>query len=203
MTSSNFKLSSLLLSVAALTFATSANAQSSSGRPLGGFSMYTPGTGYIGLNIGRSDFRLGRGLGGFGFDSTDTAYNLYGGSFFNNNVGVEIGFNDFGKVARAGGTTKAMGLNASLVGRLPVTQQFNVLGRLGTTYARTDVSASPLSGLATGSESGFGLAYGLGVEYAFNPKLAAVLQYDEHNLKFVGSGREKVNVTSVGLKLRF
>jgi opacity protein-like surface antigen len=180
-----------------------AQAQSSAGGPLGGFSMYTPGTAYIGLNIGRSDFQLGRSLGAFPFDSEDTSYNVYGGSFFSNNLGVEIGLNDFGKIARGGRTTKAMGLNTSLVGRLPVTQQFNLMGRLGTTYGHTDVSASPLSGLATGSESGFGLAYGVGVEYAFNPKLAAVLQYDEHNLKFVGSGREKINVTSVGLKYRF
>ena len=170
---------------------------------MGGFSMYTPGTGYVGLNVGRSHFTLGNGLGGFPSDNNDTAYSLYAGSTFNNNFGLEFGYNDFGRITRAGGTTRAEGLNISLVGRVPLGAAFNVTGRLGSTYGRTDVSSAPASGVASGKESGFGVSYGLGVEYSFSPKLSAVLQYDEHDLKYIGSGRDAVGVTSVGLKYRF
>jgi opacity protein-like surface antigen len=66
-----------------------------------------------------------------------------------------------------------------------------------------DVSAAPGSGIASGNESGFGVSYGIGAEYVFSPQLSAVLQYDEHRLKFAGTGRDRVSATSVGLRYRF
>ncbi len=196
------KLSGLLVAVASLTLAAGVQAQSSSSSP-SGYSMYGPGASYIGLNAGQSNFRLNNGTGGFPSDNTDSSYHLYGGSYFNENVGMELGYIDLGKATRAGGTTKAQGFDISLVGKLPLAQSFNLIGRLGTTYGRTEVSSNPASGVASGKESGWGLAYGLGLEYAFNPNWSTVLQYDERNLKFAGSGRDKVNTTSLGLRYRF
>ncbi|MFC5520189.1 outer membrane beta-barrel protein [Polaromonas jejuensis] len=186
------------LAIAALAAAAGAQAQSSGST----MSWYSPGAGYIGFNAGRSDYSLNSGVG-FPFDKHDTVYNLYGGSYFTSNLGLELGYTNFGKVSRAGGQTKAEGFNLSLVGKLPLSSQFNLLGKLGTTYGRTDVSAVPASGIASGSESGFGVSYGLGAEYAFNPQLSAVLQYDSHDLKFVNSGRDRVGATTVGLRYRF
>lgn len=189
-------LSVVALSVAALTAAAGAHAQAN-------YSLYGPGAGYVGLNLGSSNYSLGSGFGPFASDDKDTVYNLYTGSFFTPNVGFELGYTNFGKIDRAGGTTKAEGINLSLVGRAPITPSFNLLGKLGTTYGRTDVSAFPGTGVASGGESGFGVSYGIGAEYSFNPQLSAVLQYDEHRLKFVGSGRDRVNATTVGLRYRF
>lgn len=190
--------STTLLAVAALTAGVSANAQSSSN-----YSLYGPGNGYIGLNVGQSNFSLGGGTGAFSSDKHDTVYNIYSGSYFNENIGAELGYTNFGKISRAGGETKAYGINLSLVGKLPLSAQFNLLGKLGTTYGHTDVSSNPASGITSGSESGFGLSYGLGAEYSFTPQMSAVLQYDEHNLKFAGSGRDRVSATTVGLRYRF
>jgi opacity protein-like surface antigen len=189
--------SATVLAVAALAAGTVAHAQGSN------YSLYGPGASYVGLNAGKSDFSVGNGTGVFASENKDTAYNIYGGSYFNNNLGMELGFTDFGKVNRAGGTTKAQGFNLSLVGRLPLSPSFNLLGKLGTTYGRTDVSAAPASGVASGSESGFGVSYGLGAEYAFTPQLSAVLQYDSHDLKFAGSGRDRVSATTAGLRYKF
>ncbi|RYG09664.1 MAG: hypothetical protein EON92_14230, partial [Burkholderiales bacterium] len=176
-----------LVSVAALTAGMSANAQSTAS----GFSMYQPGSGYIGLNAGRSDFNLGSGTGLFSSDDNDDAYNIYAGSYFSQYFGAEIGFTDFGKVGRLGGTTKAEGINLSLVGRLPLSQAFSLTGKVGTTYGRTNVRTSTLSGVAGGKETGWGLSYGIGAEYAFTPAWSAVVQYDEHKLDFAGSGDER------------
>lgn len=189
-------LSTALLAVAALTVAAGAQAQSD-------YSFYGPGASYVGLNAGRSDFSLGNGIGVFPSNKRDTAYNIYAGSYFNKNFGLELGYTNFGKVNRAGGSTKAEGFNLSLVGALPLSPSFNLLGKVGTTYGRTDVSAAPFSGVASGRERGFGLSYGLGAEYAFNPQLSAVLQYDQHNMKFAGTGRERISATTVGLRYRF
>ncbi|MDQ3061009.1 MAG: outer membrane beta-barrel protein [Pseudomonadota bacterium] len=195
--------SATVLAVAALAAASGAQAQ----MQMGNYSLYAPGSGYVGLNIGQSDYSLESGLRGFGFnfdaDDKDTAYNIYTGSFANENFGLEVGYTNFGKISRAGGDTEAEGINLSLVGRIPVSAQFNLLGKLGTTYGWTDVSAAPGSGISSGTEKGFGLSYGLGAEYVFNPQLSAVLQYDEHRLKFAGTGRDRVSATTVGLRYRF
>jgi OmpA-OmpF porin, OOP family len=190
-------VSAALLSLAALSAATVAHAQNSN------YSLYAPGASYIGLNAGKSDFSLGNGIGNFASDKRDTVYSIYAGSYFNSNVGLELGYTNLGKVSRAGGNTKAEGANLSLVGKLPLSSSFNLLGRLGTTYGRTDVSAVPASGVASGNESGFGVSYGLGAEYTFNPNWSAVIQYDAYDLKFPGTGRDRVSAATAGLRYRF
>ena len=188
--------SAAVVSIAALTAVSVAQAQSN-------YALYAPGASYAGLNLGSSNYSLGSGFGPFASKDTDTVYNLYTGTFFIPNFGFELGYTNFGKIDRAGGKTKAEGINLSLVGRAPITPSFNLFGKLGTTYGRTDVSAFPGTGVASGKENGFGVSYGIGAEYSFNPQLSAVLQYDEHKLKFAGDGRDRVNATTVGLRYRF
>lgn len=195
----NRTFSATVLAVAALTAMAGAQAQTTNSN----YSLYGPGAGYVGLNVGQSNYSLGNGFNLFSSDNNDTAYNIYTGSFFNQNFGAELGYTNFGKVSRAGGSTKAEGINLSLVGKAPVSPSFNLLGKLGTTYGRTDVSAPVGSGVASGKETGFGVSYGLGAEYVFNPQLSAVLQYDEHRLRFAGEGRDRISATTVGLRYRF
>ena len=65
-----------------------------------GPTFYAPGSGYIGFNAGKSDFSVGGGSGLFSSEKKDTAYNIYGGTYFNPNFGLEAGFTDFGKINR-------------------------------------------------------------------------------------------------------
>jgi len=114
-----------------------------------------------------------------------------------------VGYTDFGRINRAGGQTKADTFSVSLIGKLAVAPSVNLLGRVGTSYSRTDVSSSISSGVISGNETDLGLSYGLGAEYAFNTQLSAVLQYDEYNMKFAGGNRDRINTTSVGLRYKF
>lgn len=197
--SSNRAFLAALLALAGLTAGAGAQAQGKAD-----YSIYGPGTTYIGLNAGRSDFAMNTGFGGFPSDKRDTVYNIYSGTFFSPNFGLELGYTHFGSVVRAGGTTKAQGINLSLVGKLPLgASGFNLLGKVGTTYGRTDVSASPFSGMSSGRETGLGISYGLGAEYVFSPEISAVVQYDEHKLRFVNAGRDRVSAATLGLRYRF
>lgn len=189
--------SATALAVAALIAASGAQAQTAN------YALYAPGSSYVGLTVGQSDYSLPGGLGRFGMDRHKTAYSLYTGSFASENFGLEVGYTHFGNISRAGGITKAEGLSLSLVGRAPVSAQFNLLGKLGATYGWTDVSSAPGSGIVSGTEKSFGVSYGLGAEYVFSPQLSAVLQYDEYPLKFIHTGRDRVSATSVGLRYRF
>lgn len=166
-------------------------------------SLYAPVSSYIDLGVGQSDFSLGNGTGLFGADRRDTSYSLRAGGFSSNNLGAEIGYTDFGSINRAGGTTKAQGINLSLLGKLPLNASFNLLGKLGTTYARTRVSSNPLSGVAQGSERGFGMSYGLGAEYVFSPQWSTVLQYESQKLKFAGDETDRVGLTTLSARYRF
>lgn len=187
----------LLVSAAACTVAISAQAQS------GLYGLTAPGSAYLELGIGQSDYSLGNGIGLFDSDDGDTAYSMRGGSFFNANLGMEIGYTHFGKVKRAGGTTKAEGLNLSVVGRMPVSPSFNVLGKIGTTYSDTHVSSNPASGVAAGSEKDFGLSYGIGAEYLFTPQWSGVLQYESTRMQFAGDRSDRVGLTSLSARYRF
>jgi OmpA-OmpF porin, OOP family len=161
--------------------------------------------GYVGLQGGPSDFsRSNGGNGLFSSEDRNTAYSLtLGNYFFNSNMGMEVGYTNFGQVSRGGGTTKAEGINISLIGKMPLSPSFNLLGKVGTTYGHTEVSSQPASGIAQGSESGFDWSYGVGAELVFNPLWSAVLQYDEHFMKFVGNGSDRLSTTTIGMRMRF
>ena len=198
-------LSGVAIAAGALALSTGAMAQSASSSQSSNtnYFLYAPGSAYVGLNAGRSNYDAPTGTGGFASDRHGNAYSIYGGSYMTNNLGWELGYNDFGSISRAGGSTKANALSLSLVGKLPLSPSFNLLGRVGASYVRTDVSAAAGSGITAGGENKFGLSYGLGAEYAFNPQLSAVLQYDEYNAHYAGSGNEKIGTTSLGLRFRF
>lgn len=192
----------LVLLAAGLTLAMgAAQAQTSA---MAKNSYYVPGTSYIGFNVGESNFKAPNGgFGRFNSEKNDTSYSIYGGGYFNKNFGMELGYTDFGRIARAGGNTKAYGIDLSLVGKLPVNDVFAVTGRVGAIYGHTDTTANAAAGIATGTESGLGISYGVGAEYAINTNWSAVVRYDEHKLKFAGGNKETIGNTSIGLKYKF
>lgn len=202
MTSSRHILRTLCIAAAALAAGRAALAQSSLTTSTSS-RFYGSGNSYVGGSIGRSDFSLGNGTGAFAGENRDTSYNISIGSFFEPNYGVELGYTHFGSIQRGGGRTKAEGINLSAVGRVALSTSFNLLGKLGTTYGRTQVSSLAGSGITIGSENGFGGSLGLGAEYVFSPAASVLLQYDLHDLKFAGSGRDRVGNTSIGLRYRF
>lgn len=162
-----------------------------------------PGSMYLGIAAGETNHSLPDGLSLFPRKSSDNTYNLSIGNYFANNLGAELAYNDFGNLDRAGGSTKATGLSLSLIGRLPVANSVNLLGRIGTTYGSTSVSASPASGIATGDKQGFGMSYGVGAEYVFTPTFSVLLQYDNYALGFAGDRTDNIGATTVGLRIRY
>jgi hypothetical protein len=189
----------LLLGASQMASAQSRNTTMTPNEPM------VAGSSYIGLSGGPSDFsRVNAGNGLFSNGDKDTAYSIMAGNYnYNQNFGVEIGYTNFGNVGRGGGTTKAEGINLSLIGRMPVSPMFNLLGKVGTTYGHTEVSANPLSGMTSGSESGFDWSYGVGAELVLSPQWSAVLTYDEAFMKFAGGSSERVSNTMIGARMRF
>jgi OmpA-OmpF porin, OOP family len=180
---------------------TSSSSDTSAG--LGHGNWFDRGHGYLGLDLGRSHYGVSCASAAFICDTSDRSVKVTAGMMAGDHWGVELGYLDLGKIARDGGTTKAQGLNLSLVGRAPVLQQFSVYGKLGATYGRTETSTAPASGVAGGTERGVGVAYGAGLSWDFTPRLSATLEWDSNDFKFANGGREPVRSTSLGLQYRY
>ncbi len=166
-------------------------------------SWWRPGSGHtaLGLNVGRSNFQAPCGSV-FACDDTDRYWTLYGRNMANDHWGSELAYVDMGRMERGGGTTRARGLNVSLVGKVPFAQSFGAFAKVGAMYGRTRTSTAPGADIAGGNDNGFGLTVGAGLSWDFSPKVSAVLEWDRYNFRFM-SGRDAVNTASLGLQYRY
>ncbi|NPC54672.1 outer membrane beta-barrel protein [Caenimonas soli] len=161
------------------------------------------GRSYLGLNLGRSRYNISCGTTALLCDDSERSVQLYTGTMIGNFWGVELGYLNMGRIARAGGETRSQGLNLSLVGKTQLTPSLRLFGKVGTTYGRSETSALAASSIVTGSEQGFGLSYGAGVSFDFTPRLSATLEWDSNDFRFPGGARDPVRSTSLGLQFRY
>lgn len=157
--------------------------------------------GYVGLHGGRAEYNTECGIAA-SCDDANGAWKVYAGAAINPWLGLELGYVDMRHADRAGGTSKARGVNLSLVGRLPLGDMFHVYGKLGATYGRTDVSAGLGQLVPTGDDKGFGATGGVGAGIDFNRNWSLVLEWERQQFRFVG-GRQDVDLTSLGVLYRF
>jgi hypothetical protein len=159
--------------------------------------------GYVGISLGRPEFKNGCGNGAYGCDNPDVAVSLYTGGLFNEWLGMELGYTNTGKAARAGGNTRAQGVGVSLVARAPM-GAFSVFAKGGAIYGQTQVSTGLLSDVSAGKRRGWGGTYGAGVGYDFTPASGVVLEWTRHEFLFPGNGgRQDVDTASLGYVQRF
>jgi OmpA-OmpF porin, OOP family len=146
-------------------------------------------------------------------DDKDTGWKILAGNQFNQNAAVEFGYIDLGRGTMSlsgpgvGGTAnwEATGLNLSLVGTLPVNNEFGVLGRIGIFRWDLDFNVSGIGGSASGSASGTDLTYGVGVKYDFNKTTGMRAEWEK--FKDVGdeneTGQGDIDLLSLSLVFRF
>ena len=168
-----------------------------------GSSGWAPGGGRtaIGLNVGRSNFHAPCGTV-YACDDSDRYWTLYGRTMVTDYWGSEVAYLDMGQMDRGGGTTRARGLNVSLIGRVPIAPSFGAFGKLGAMYGRTRTTTAAGADIASGKDNGFGLTLGAGLSWDLTPQVSAVLEWDRYNFHFQG-GRDAVTAASLGLQYRF
>ena len=182
---------------------------------------------YIGGNIGatQSDFNndsISNTLAGRGFrvnamteDDSSSGYKLFGGYQLNRNFAVEGGYYDLGRFSynsttvpfgSFGGNTRIKGLNLDLVGTLPLTDRFSVIGRVGAAYARSRSSVSttgfvPFNLFETSKNDTYAKV-GLGLQYALTEALAVRAELERYRVHDPVRNRGYVDMASVGLIYR-
>jgi OOP family OmpA-OmpF porin len=105
------------------------------------------------------------------------------------------------------GRAKVQGLNLDLVGKLPITDSWSLLGRVGMTYAETQgqITGTGAGDVALPSTKKRDTLYkyGFGTQYAFTPALTLRLEAERYRVNDLAAQKSNVDLISVGLVYRF
>ena len=128
---------------------------------------------------------------GIGIDDDTTGFRLLGGYQFSRYLAIELGYIDFGEFDESLSVAGSMvdleaevdGFDASIVGRLPVTDAFTLTGRVGGIAwdAEAEVRVDGMVD-STDSDDGTDLFYGLGAEYQFGDRFSMFGGFDRYEI---------------------
>lgn len=183
---------------------------------------------YVGISAGESKSKFDNGAaaqslvgagvtaGALNEDERGNAYKAFVGVPLSPNWAVEAGYFDLGRfgldaatlpAGTVSGTTRIQGLNLDLVGTMPITERWSLLGRVGAAYAETkgSISGTGASGVTalSSSKRDTHYKYGFGTEYAFTPALTMRLEGERYHVNDAIGQRANVDLISVGLVYRF
>lgn len=150
-------------------------------------------------------------------DRRDTGYKLFLGYQLNRYVGFELGYFNLGKYGLANTTTpagrlageiRAQGVNLDVVGTLPVTEKFAVLGRVGAAYARTRAQFAGTGAVTVTdpnpSRREANMKLGVGMQYAFSDGFMMRVEGEDYRVNDgVGAGKGHVRMYSVSAVFPF
>lgn len=145
------------------------------------------GTGlYVGGNVGQSKWKGGD----FDvLDSNKVGGKAYAGFEFTPNIGMELGYVNFGDF----GGLDADGVFLDGVAKIPFTPQWSGLLRAGLFQGKVNTTA--------GNDRGTSWKGGLGVQYNLTPNLGLRAEYERY--KFDALGGPKADMVSAGFNYRF
>ncbi len=119
---------------------------------------------------------------------------LYGGYQLTPNFAVEAGLTELGAVNNAAGQVDSYGTYVDAVGILPLSPQWNLLGRVGVAHMAVNTPS--------GDDSGNGLKVGLGAEYALTKTVAIRGEWERYQLNAFGD-KPNADQFTLGLKVGF
>jgi OmpA-OmpF porin, OOP family len=157
--------------------------------------------GHAGLSFGQSKLDAGCPVG-FPCDDKDQTFRLYAGGRFNNAIGLELGVLNPGRFRRGGGETDGWGADAALIAGIPIGANSSIFGKLGVIYSRMEVTASPLSGVQTGKERGFGGRWGVGAQVGLTRTWALRADFDRYLIPLPGD-HEDLETLTLGVQYTF
>ncbi len=183
---------------------------------------------YAGAGVGRSDVKrasswtqvtganlLARGLvSSTVIESHGTAWKLFGGYQFNENLAVEGGYHDLGRLkgltvitapaSTLAGRWDAYAASVAVVGSYPVVNRFAVFAKGGLALSRLTVDV-PAPALYSPSATRVQPLLGVGVKFDFMKSFGVRGEFERFNNVGDGSttGQSAVNVWSVSAQYRF
>lgn len=149
-------------------------------------------------------------------DDTDNAYRLFLGYQFNRNVGLEASFFNLGKfnykaTTSTGGTlsgdTKIQGGGVDVVGALPLSDNWSLLGRVGGQFAKTrnvfTGTGATYTSNPTPSARQFNYKVGAGLQYTVSPHFLLRGEAEQYRTRDGIGGNDRVQVFSLSMVFPF
>ena len=119
---------------------------------------------------------------------------IFGGYQVNPNFAVEAGVAELGNVNSGSGQVDSYGTYVDAVGILPLSPQWNLLGRVGVAHKAVNTP--------TGDDGGNGFKVGLGAEYALTKTVALRGEWERYQLNAFGD-KPNADQFTVGVKVGF
>jgi OOP family OmpA-OmpF porin len=141
---------------------------------------FAQGAGYIGAGIGRGNLNINgtelTGLSNAQVGDSDTTWQIRGGWRFHPYFALEAGYYELGKYDFRGnagaltvtGDAKAESYTLSLVGILPISDQFEGYGRIGYAHSKFKFSANAAIASAFSADTQEEATYGVGARWHFS-----------------------------------
>jgi len=149
---------------------------------------------YIGISGGQNK------VDATGVTNTSTAYSVFGGYSFNDYVGVELAYTNFGSLDFGSNITLDSNAGSlSVVGSLPLGKAVSLFAKAG--YASTTTQFTAI-GIKLASESTSGAALGAGVQFNLGQRVGIRLGYDRYKV-MLGTLIYDSNLASLGVLFKF
>jgi OOP family OmpA-OmpF porin len=188
-----------------------------------------PQTGiYMGLGVGESQASIdserirqsllnqGLGTNSLTEDRSGTGYKAFLGFPIHPNWAVETGYFDLGRFGFNASTTplggltgsaRIRGLNVDLVGTLPITDRWSLIGRVGAAYAQTHGRFSGNGAVLvtdpSPSRRETNYKYGFGTQYALTPAVTLRIEAERYRVNDAVGRRGDVDLFTLAWVYRF
>lgn len=161
------------------------------------------GPAYIGAGIGQSHAEISS-LGSF--SENDFGYKIYGGYRFQKYFAAELFYLDLteiGSAEKPGGTSvEASGFGVGVLGAYPLTETFEVFGKLGLLRWSTDLNMNTGVTIVSMSDDGTDPGFGIGLLSRINEQFTFRLEIETYDVQFATLDGS-VSLLSFGVLYRF
>lgn len=179
---------------------------------------------YGGVSVGRAHASIDEGqaasaalggapVSGISSNEHDNAYKLFGGYQFNRNLGMELGYFDLGHtnysatgpLGLLNSDTRVRGINLDIVGTMPVSDTFAVLGRVGVVAGRSQATFSGpgAAGVADATQNQTNAKVGLGLQWEMSRSVWLRGEVERYRVGNAMGSRNNVDMYTVSLVMPF
>lgn len=166
-------------------------------------------SGYAGASLGLATSKVDRGHAEFGspdMSPNETAWRLFGGARYEANLGVEVGYINFGKIRVTEQVfgdyfeTKMTGFELTPVGFLPIYKGFSAFAKGGLIFWSSDLTYGTAETVdSTAEETGSSPVLGLGAEYNIGRYIRLRGEFSQYFIDKTKAGSGDVFNISVGV----
>lgn len=165
---------------------------------------------YVGGSLGQSAYKVDV-TGATTSDKKDTGYKLFAGARLSPNFAIEGGYVGLGKATASDGTSSGkFELTAfpylDAVGILPLSPDWELLGRLGLTSSKLKLSATTGGVTASDSDRSIQAHFGFGAQYNISKAVAVRAEWERFRGKYNKNGASdsgNVDLLSIGFTFGF